>query len=127
MNFLESQSIYLQIMEFVKEQILLGQWQPEAKVPSVRELAVELQVNPNTVMRAYDLLQQQGILQNRRGLGHYVGSDAHGKIHAERRDRFLETDLPALFRAMKILRISFPELEQQYRSYMNEQSTSAKP
>jgi len=68
MNFSENQSIYIQITEFVKEQILLNKWQKEEKIPSVRDLAAELQVNPNTVMRAYDFLQQQGVIYNRRGL-----------------------------------------------------------
>jgi DNA-binding transcriptional regulator YhcF (GntR family) len=54
MEFRENQAIYLQIAELICERILLKQWASEDKVPSVRELAVQLEVNPNTVMRTYD-------------------------------------------------------------------------
>jgi GntR family transcriptional regulator len=57
MNFNENQVIYLQIADFVTDKILMDQWRIEEKIPSVRDLAAELQVNPNTVMRAYELLQ----------------------------------------------------------------------
>ncbi|HRN58369.1 MAG TPA: GntR family transcriptional regulator, partial [Agriterribacter sp.] len=50
MQFKDSQSIYLQIADYVCEKILLGEWKAEQRIPSVRELAVQLEVNPNTVM-----------------------------------------------------------------------------
>jgi hypothetical protein len=59
MEFRENQAIYLQIAELICERILLKQWASEDKVPSVRELAVQLEVNPNTVMRTYDFLEQK--------------------------------------------------------------------
>ncbi len=66
MQFRESQAIYLQIADYVCERILLKEWKPGERVPSVRELAVQLEVNLNTVMRSYDFLQQQEIIQNQR-------------------------------------------------------------
>ena len=120
MNFNLNQSIYLQISEFVKEQILLNKWQKEEKIPSVRDLAVELQVNPNTVMHAYDLLQQQGVLYNRRGLGNYVSADAGNKILADRKEKFMQTELPVLFRNLQLLDIGFDELELLYKKHVNE-------
>jgi DNA-binding transcriptional regulator YhcF (GntR family) len=119
MNFNENQSIYLQITEFVKEQILLDKWQKEEKIPSVRDLAAELQVNPNTVMRAYDFLQQQGIIYNLRGIGNHVSSDAVKKILKARKEKFL-SDLPALFSNMHLLEIGFDELENQYKRFVKE-------
>ncbi len=120
MNFSENQSIYLQITEFVKEQILLGNWKTEEKIPSVRDLAADLQVNPNTVMRAYDLLQQEGIIYNKRGLGNYVSQDAGEKILTSRRDRFLQSELPALFRNLSLLNIRFDEMERLYKKFTEE-------
>jgi DNA-binding transcriptional regulator YhcF (GntR family) len=120
MNFSSNQSIYLQIADFVKEQILLNRWKKEDKIPSVRDLAVELQVNPNTVMRSYDLLQQQGILYNRRGLGNYVSADAGDRILADRKEYFKQSELPVLFRTMLLLGVSFDEMERLYKNYMNE-------
>ena len=54
MEFSQSQAIYLQIADFVCEKILLKEWPPESRIPSVRELAVQLEVNPNTVMRTFE-------------------------------------------------------------------------
>jgi len=120
MNFSDNQSIYIQITEFVKEQILLNKWQKEEKIPSVRDLAAELQVNPNTVMRAYDFLQQQGVIYNRRGIGNHVSSDAGEKILAARKEKFLQSDLPVVFRNMLLLEIGFDELERLYKNFVDE-------
>lgn len=59
MEFKENPAIYIQIAEYVCEQILLKKWKLSDKSISIRELAVQIEVNPNTVQRAYDLLQQQ--------------------------------------------------------------------
>jgi DNA-binding transcriptional regulator YhcF (GntR family) len=118
MNFSDNQSIYLQITEFVKEQILLNKWQKEEKIPSVRDLAAELQVNPNTVMRAYDFLQQQGVIYNIRGIGNHVSSDAGEKILEARKGKFLKSDLPVIFSNMLLLDIGLDELEHHYKSFV---------
>ena len=56
------QAIYLQIADYVCEKVLLKEWLAEDKIPSVRELAVQLEVNPNTVARTYEFLKQQADL-----------------------------------------------------------------
>lgn len=55
--------------------IASGRYDPDDKLPSVRELAVEAGVNPNTVQRSYELLEQQGILYTVRGSGRFVSQD----------------------------------------------------
>lgn len=67
--------IYLQIMNYLKKEIIRGALKPGEKVPSVRELASELQINPNTVQRTLSELEREGILETRRGLGRYVTSE----------------------------------------------------
>ena len=62
MEFREKQAIYLQIAEYVCEQILLKRWSLGDKILSIRDLAVALEVNPNTVQRTYDFLQQREML-----------------------------------------------------------------
>ena len=119
MNFSENQSIYLQITGFVQEQILLNKWKEEEKIPSVRDLAAELQVNPNTVMRAYDFLQQQAVINNRRGIGNFVSTGAIKKILAIRKQEFVESEIPALFKNMVLLGIGFNELEDSYRKFVS--------
>src|SRR5476651_1965271 len=98
MEFKNNEAIYLQIAGYVSEHITLGKWLPEEKIPSVSDLAVDLQVNPNTVMRTYEYLQNQGILFNKRGLGIFVTAEAIAKIKAIRRERFVQQELPDFFR-----------------------------
>ena len=60
MEFRDNEAIYLQIAAFVGKNILLHKWPAEQKIPSVRDLAIELQVNLNTVMRSYEFLEKLG-------------------------------------------------------------------
>jgi GntR family transcriptional regulator len=69
MNFRENPAIFIQIAEWVCEQVLLGKWKAGEKITSIRDLAVQMEVNPNTVQRAYDTLQQREIITNKRGRG----------------------------------------------------------
>jgi DNA-binding transcriptional regulator YhcF (GntR family) len=69
MEFRDNPAIYIQIAEYVCEQILLKKWKLDDKIISIRELAVTIEVNPNTVQRAYDFLQQKNIITNKRGIG----------------------------------------------------------
>ncbi|HEV2355272.1 MAG TPA: GntR family transcriptional regulator, partial [Puia sp.] len=84
MEFRDNEAIYLQIAGLVCENILTGKWLPGEKILSVRDLAVELEVNPNTVMRSYELLQEQGIVFNKRGQGLFVAGDGLERVVAFR-------------------------------------------
>jgi len=120
MNFKDKEAIYLQIAAYVSEHITLGKWLPEEKIPSVRDLAVELQVNPNTVMRTYEYLQNQEILFNKRGMGIFVAPDAIVKIKAIRKERFLQQELPDFFRSLYLLDISLDEVQKRYEAFKTE-------
>ena len=72
MNFKESKAIYLQIADRICDEILLGQFAEEERIPSVREYATIVEVNANTVMRSFDYLQSQNIIYNKRGIGYFV-------------------------------------------------------
>ena len=117
MNFKDKEAIYLQIADHITEHIALGKWKPDEKIPSVRELAGELQVNPNTVMRTYEHLQNQEIVFNKRGMGHYVAADAIDKIKSIRKERFLQQDLPEFFKSLYLLDIGLEELQKRYDEY----------
>ncbi|MCR8657187.1 GntR family transcriptional regulator [Paenibacillus endoradicis] len=67
--------IYMQIMNYIKKQIITGQLKPGDKILSVRELATELQINPNTIQRTFQELERELIVETRRGLGRYVTSE----------------------------------------------------
>ncbi len=120
MNFNDREAIYLQIAAYVSDHISLGKWLPEQKIPSVRELAVELQVNPNTVMRTYEYLQNQGVVFNKRGLGLFVAPDALKKIKVQRKERFMQQELPDFFRSLYLLDISLEEVQQQYQQFITQ-------
>ena len=117
MEFNDNEAIYLQIAGYVGENILRQQWPPDGKIPSVRDLAAELQVNPNTVMRTYDLLQSQEVIYNKRGLGFFVAPEAEQRVQAYRRERFLQHELPNFFNTISLLGIGFEELSQRYEQY----------
>ena len=118
MEFKETQAIYLQIGDYVCEHILLGRWKEGDRIPSVRELGVALEVNPNTVMRTYDLLQGREIIFNKRGVGYFVSDAAGKKITHYRKKQFLEQDLPVVFKNMTLLEMTFKELENEYHQYL---------
>ncbi|MCU7547661.1 GntR family transcriptional regulator [Chitinophagaceae bacterium LB-8] len=118
MQFRESGSIYLQIADYVCEKILLQQWMVEERIPSVRELAMQLEVNPNTVMRTYDFLQQQEIIYNQRGIGLFVSSNAVQQALQYRKKEFMQKELPLLFRNLYLLNMNIEELKQEYENYV---------
>jgi GntR family transcriptional regulator len=126
MEFRDNEAIYLQIAGYVSENILLAKWRPEDKVPSVRDLAVELQVNPNTVMRTYEFLQNQQVIYNKRGIGYFVAPGAETKVKQYRRERFLQQDLPQFFKNISLLEIDLDELRLRYDQFKAEQLTLAK-
>ncbi|MDG4658396.1 GntR family transcriptional regulator [Ectobacillus antri] len=72
MKFDANIPIYIQIMDYIKKEIVTGRLREGDKVPSVRELASELQINPNTVQRTFQELEREGVLETRRGMGRYV-------------------------------------------------------
>ncbi len=117
MEFRESQAIYLQIADFVCERILLKDWKPAERIPSVRELAVQLEVNPNTVMRTYEFLQQRDIIYNERGVGFFVASNAIKNAMVYRKDEFLNKDLSYIFRNMYLLNIYPEDLQTRFEKY----------
>ena len=99
---------------------MLGKWAIGEKVPSVRELAVELQVNPNTVVRAYEFLQQRDVIANKRGIGFFATDNSMENIKNYRRERFLKQELPEFFRNIYLLNISLEEIAKRYQDFKSE-------
>jgi len=118
MEFREKEAIYLQIAAYVGEQITLDKWPLEEKIPSVRDLAVDLQVNPNTVVRAYEFLQNKSVISNKRGIGFFVEHDAKLKIREYKKERFLSQDLPEFFKSIYLLDLDMEQISGLYRKYV---------
>ena len=109
-DFNNTQTIYMQIVDWVFEQILTSAWKPGDKAKSVRELAVMFEVNPNTVMRSYDYLQNNEIFLNKRGIGFFVTEDAVEKIKILRKREFMEEEVPVFIKNVKLLDIDVNEI-----------------
>ena len=105
MDFRKQKPIYLQIADRLAEQILSGQMDGDERVPSVRDVATQMGVNPNTVMRTFEYLQNSGIIYTRRGMGYYTVADAKNKIMEMQRREFLDEELPLIKQKMQLLGI----------------------
>ena len=112
MEFHSQQAIFLQIADLLTDGILEKKWGPDERIPSVRELATSIEVNPNTVMRAYTYLQDQGIISNKRGIGFFVTADSVSKIIELKRTEFITQEVPRISKNLKLLNLSLVELGQ---------------
>ena len=117
MEFTNHKSIYLQIADYICEKTLVNEWKAGDRIPSVRELGVLLEVNPNTAMRSYEYLEANGIIYNKRGIGFFLSADALEKTRILQKEIFMSENLPAFFKNIYLLQISFDELKTQYNDY----------
>jgi len=83
--------IYLQIMEQIQDSVIGGLLEPGEQLPSVRDLALRLTINPNTVARAYQELEKEGYIQTIKGRGSFVLAPPGGAGSQERERRVLES------------------------------------
>ena len=110
MKFDESQTIFIQIAEQFRRDILKERCKDDERLPSIRETAVELQVNPNTVAKSYAELEENGEIYKQRGLGYYVASGAKDRIMEKKKTEFFQKKLPEIFRNLEMLNIGADEL-----------------
>ncbi len=122
MEFREDQAIYLQIADLFCENILTGKWNPGDRIPSVREMAVNVEVNPNTVMRTFNYLQDKGIIFNKRGIGYFVADDGFEKTRALKKEDFIHHELPRFFKALRMLNMELDDLKSYYERYVEAES-----
>ncbi len=117
MEFKKHQSIYLQIADLICENILTLKWPVGEKIQSVREMAANIEVNPNTVMRSYAHLQDAGIIKNKRGIGFFVSEGAPDKILELQRQEFVQEELPEVVRKMKLLGVGIEDFVQLFDQF----------
>ena len=109
-DFKSTKGIFLQIAENICRQILEGTLKAGDRVPSVRDLAADFEVNRNTVLRTYALLDETGVFENRRGVGFFVSSKAVKIIRASERKEFFAEDLPEFIQKVKLLKLTEADL-----------------
>lgn len=119
MNYPSNQAIFIQIADRICDRVLSGEYVADSRVPSVRELAVEMEVNPNTVMRSFERLQTNEIIYNKRGIGYFIAPQAEHKIRRMRHNQFVEEVLPAVFKEMQLLEVGLEELTKAYTLYIS--------
>lgn len=111
MQFQDGKSIFLQIADSITEKVVSGEYPPGEKIPSVRELAAAMGVNPNTVMRTYSELQAMNIIENQRGIGYFVNAEAKKIILKDKKQEFFTKVLPEFLKQASLLGISTDELK----------------
>ena len=105
MEFRDNKPIYLQISDVICEKILSGELKAEDRLMSVREYGALIGVNPNTMMRTYEKLTDDGVIYNKRGIGYFVCPDARKTVLANERKSFMENELPAILKRIQLLEI----------------------
>ena len=118
MNFNDNKPIYLQITDKIMDSIITGKYSSDERLPSVRDYASDVEVNPNTVMRAYEWLQRNELIYNKRGLGYFLDSGAKKKIIKMRRDIFFKEEADYFFRRIASFGITPEELDELYREHL---------
>ena len=92
----DSQPIYRQLRDRVVAMVLEGLLKEGEPLPSVRQVATEYRLNPLTVMKSYQQLVDEGLVEKRRGLGMFVAAGASSALLKDERERFLEQEWPKI-------------------------------
>ena len=120
MNFDSKMPIYLQIMDEIKRWIVTDVYQPSQKIPSVRELAVEFGVNPNTVQRALSELERSGLVYSQRTNGRFITEDT--SLLKETREELVRGHIRQFFEQMRNLGLSDEETLEIIQKYLREKN-----
>lgn len=117
MQFRDQIPIYLQIADIICENILLKQWLPEQRIPSIRDFATQLIVNPNTIVRTYEFLEQKRIIMNQRGIGFSITKDGYELVLEYKKEDFIKKELPHFFRQLYLLDLDIQTLEDDFNTF----------
>ena len=118
MDFNENKPIYLQIADSIMEKILNHTYKEGDRLPSVREAAADAGVNANTMMRTYTLLEQSGVIFNKRGIGFFVAESRRQRVWDIQYRVLEETDLKYIFGRLANFGYEPERLKQAYIDYL---------
>lgn len=102
--------IYLQIADMIRQAILAGDIKESEAIPSVRQISVEHNLNPQTILNATQLLLNENLIEKRRGLGMFVKEGAIEQLRRDESQRFKQEEIPALVNRAQLLNISKEQL-----------------
>lgn len=121
LDYSDKRPIYEQIVDRMQTLIAAGVLEPDEKLPSVRALAMDLSINPNTIQRAYSELERDGYIYSIRGRGNFVRADEH---MMERQKKKLLAELKKEIKACKDMQVDYQEvlacLEEVYQKEVSE-------
>lgn len=124
MKFDDKIPIYYQIKEYIYRQMITGKLEPGEKMPAVRQLAVDLTVNVNTIQRALSELVTEKMIESKRGRGNFVTEDT-SKIK-ELKDKLIMEQLKQMYDGLQKLGVSDQEILDYVSRYVKEQERDQK-
>ena len=118
MIYHSDKALFVKIAERLCDDILADRYREGDRVPSVRELAAEYEVNTNTALRAFEVLQRDDILQQQRGVGMQVARGAKRKILNARKKEFLEREMPDFLRRLDLVGLTIDDVSQAWQRFL---------
>ncbi|MCM3785144.1 GntR family transcriptional regulator [Neobacillus mesonae] len=116
--------IYEQLIERIKELIMMGMLQPDEQLPSVRHLSAELTVNPNTIQKAYRELERDGYIYSLPGKGSFIAKAEHRPV--DKRKQELKAEIHKLFTEAIYLGLDESEIQRLYSAAKQEIENSGR-
>ena len=117
----DNRPIYVRLADQICDCILMDEYHKMERIPSVREYAVSQQVNPATAARAFEILERQGVIFNKRGLGFFVAENAVEIIRKMRLDTLLGEESELFFSRLAVLEVTPEQLRDMYSKYLSSQ------
>lgn len=122
MQFRDDKPINAQIADLIIEKLLLNGYREQKRISSVRDLAVELGVSPNTVNIAYAYLQEQGLIYMKRGMGYFIADGAVKRARDLKCQELFCGKLRDIYQQMKLLQLSFADLQRELEKIAAEEA-----
>jgi GntR family transcriptional regulator len=119
----DGRPMYLQIMEQIRQRVVLGEWKPGEQIPSIRAMAIALQISVITVKRAYLELEREGVIVTQHGKGSVVASDPDSGSRLY--DEELEEHLRQVVRIGTLLGLTEKEIVERLREAAMQLETEA--
>ncbi|HAS6441830.1 TPA: GntR family transcriptional regulator [Vibrio parahaemolyticus] len=114
----DRQPIFRQLADQITQQILQGVWKEGEALPSVRSVSADMKINHLTVMKGYQLLVDEGLVEKKRGQGMFVAQGAIQQLRSAEKARFLEQQIPQIADTLQRLDMSVDEFVQQLNPHM---------
>ena len=118
-DYKDRRPIYEQIVSSIEDLAVRGVLEPDSQLPSVRQLAVELSINPNTIQRAYSQLEKTGVIYSVKGKGNFVAADPK-RLREEKMEQILQ-EMEKLLRQALALGVGRERMENWLHSLLEKE------